>query len=153
MNVIIVDDESRSISFLVKLIKEIDKTIEVVATAMNINDAVSKINKFQPDFILLDIKMPGESGFDLFDKLEEINFYTIFTTAHDEYAISAIKCGALDYLLKPINIEELKQAISRVSIEKSKIEENAELKQFLSSLNPYKRKRPKKNPYPTFGRY
>lgn len=84
--------------------------------AHNIEDGCLLIQNVNPDLVFLDINMPGGSGFTLFDKISTINFKVIFTTAHDEFAISAIKLGAFDYLLKPIALNELKETLERVKV-------------------------------------
>src|SRR6187401_1647196 len=74
---------------------------------------IPEITEFQPDLLFLDIQMPFINGFDLLGKIENINFDIIFTTAFNQYAIKAIRFSALDYLLKPIDISELKNAVER----------------------------------------
>ena len=82
-----------------------------MGTAENIEVAFSQIQTKKPDIVFLDIEMPIGSGFDLLQKFKEINFQIIFTTGFNQYAITAIKFRALDYLLKPINIIELKETL------------------------------------------
>lgn len=79
--------------------------------ADNAEEGFLLINKLKPDVVFLDIEMPKGNGFYLLEKFDKINFQVIFTTAYDRYAIKAIKYHALDYLLKPIDIDELKQAV------------------------------------------
>ncbi|MCW2118185.1 LytR/AlgR family response regulator transcription factor [Flavobacterium sp. 7A] len=114
IKVIIVDDETRARSFLRKLCELYfrDK-IEVLDECNSVTAAVRSIKKNQPNLVLLDIQMPNENGFELFKHFEVINFEIIFTTAHKEFAIQAIRNSALDYLIKPIDVEDFKIAISR----------------------------------------
>ncbi len=111
---IIVDDEKRSRSALKKQLALTDYNIEIVGAASNVKEGLELIEKYHPDVVFLDIMMPGESGFDLLEKVEQVDFQIIFTTAFNEYALAALKCGALDYLLKPINIEDLNITLQKI---------------------------------------
>jgi two-component system LytT family response regulator len=112
---IIVDDEPRARSFLSKLCSRIyDDKIEIVDECSTVSSALISIKKHAPDLIFLDIQMPGETGFDLLSYFENIPFEIIFTTAHKEYALQAIKNSALDYLIKPIAIQDFKTAIGKL---------------------------------------
>ncbi len=110
---IIVDDEGRHHKTLGKMLGNFCPEIEILGNAHNVAEAVSLILDKSPQIIFLDIEMPGGNGFTLFDHFEEPPFEVIFTTAHDLYAINAIKYAALDYLMKPINIRELQDAVTR----------------------------------------
>jgi two-component system LytT family response regulator len=111
---IIVDDESHSRSFLKKLCNHLyNEKIEIVAECDSVKNAVTSIRKHNPNIVFLDVQMPEENGFELLNYFDTINFEIIFTTAHKEYAIEAVRNSALDYLIKPINIEDFKKAISR----------------------------------------
>lgn len=101
---LIIDDENRSIETLSKIILTYcENQLEILGIANNIEDAYPLILSKKPDVVFLDIEMPFGSGFDLLEKFETVNFQVIFTTGFDQYAITAIKFSALDYLLKPIN--------------------------------------------------
>jgi two-component system LytT family response regulator len=120
LKVIIVDDESHARSFLKKLcIHLYNDKIEIVDECDSVKNAVTSIKKYNPDIVFLDIQMPDENGFELIKYFESIPFEIIFTTAHKEYAIEAIKNSALDYLIKPISIDDFKLAIARVEKVKS----------------------------------
>jgi two-component system LytT family response regulator len=112
---VIVDDELKGRETLRTLIQKHCTGIEVLGMAESVASGVLLIRSVTPDLVFLDIEMPGGNGFDLLDKLKDKNFEIIFTTAYSQYAIKAIRFSALDYLLKPINPEELKDAVSRVS--------------------------------------
>ncbi|MEM9686045.1 MAG: LytTR family DNA-binding domain-containing protein, partial [Bacteroidota bacterium] len=114
MNAIIVDDEKKGREILHKLIKDYCPEISVQALAANADQAYELIKKHKPDILFLDIEMPGGDGFYLLEKFQTIPFQVIFTTAYDNYAIQAIKHQAFDYLLKPIDIDELKATIANV---------------------------------------
>ncbi|MFC2188567.1 LytR/AlgR family response regulator transcription factor [Peijinzhouia sedimentorum] len=112
MRALIVDDERLARKELLSLLAEY-KEIEIVGEAVNVDDAIEKINQLQPDLLFLDIQMPGKTGFDLLEELEKAP-NVIFTTAYDEYALKAFQVNALDYLLKPIQPERLKEAVTKM---------------------------------------
>jgi len=114
---IIVDDEKGCRDSLEYLLKEFPN-IEIIAIVDSIALAQEAIKNLQPQLVFLDIEMPGGTGFELLEKINPINFDIIFTTAYDQYAIKAIKYSALDYLLKPVDASELKEAINRFSSKK-----------------------------------
>jgi two-component system LytT family response regulator len=111
---IIVDDELKSRESLKILLHDFCENVEVVEVCQNVTEGLQAIEIHKPDVIFLDIQMQRETGFDLLSKLKKVDFEVIFTTAYSEYAIKAFKFSAIDYLLKPIDIEELKKALSRV---------------------------------------
>lgn len=115
IKVIIIDDEEKARELLIKMLAEYCKDTEVVASCNDIPNAVKSIKKFNPDLVFTDIEMPGHSGLELIDFFneEEINFSIIFTTAYNQYAIQAMKISALDYILKPIEPEELEHAVAK----------------------------------------
>lgn len=113
MNVLIVDDEPRARTVLRMLLEEHHKDLNIVDEAKNIPEAVKAINKYKPDLVFLDVEMPRQTGFDLFQYFDEVFFQVIFVTASRDYAIDAFKVSALDYILKPINYDELKAAIEK----------------------------------------
>lgn len=110
---IIVDDELGARESLSKMIEKNCKQIEVVAKADSMLSAFEAITNKEPDLVFLDIEMPNGNAFDLLEKFKNINFNIIFTTAYDHYAIKAIKFSAIDYILKPIDPEELIGAVKR----------------------------------------
>lgn len=113
INAIIIDDEKKCISLLQKTIEKQFNDINIVATAANADEGITLIRQHEPDLIFLDIEMPNKNGFDLLMAFDDINFDVIFTTAYNQYAIKAIKFSALDYILKPIDPDDLKTAINR----------------------------------------
>ncbi len=112
MKTLIIDDERLARKELISLLEPYTE-IEIVDEAINVDDALEKINKHNPELIFLDIQMPGKSGFDLLEELDKVP-KVIFTTAYDEYAIKAFDYNALDYLLKPIQDERLKDSIQKI---------------------------------------
>lgn len=113
---VIIDDEKHMRESLSKMIEMFCPTLKIKGVSQDIFEAETLINEVHPDLIFLDVEMPGGSGFDLLEKFNNIDFKVIFTTAHAAYAIKAIKYAAMDYLLKPINIDELKEAINKFSV-------------------------------------
>lgn len=111
---IIVDDELRARNGLKKLIENYCEDAVVVDMADSVANARIAIAEHAPDLVFLDIDMPGGDGFDLLEQLDDIPFEVIFATAYDQFALKAIKFSALDYLLKPIDLEELIAAVNKV---------------------------------------
>jgi two-component system LytT family response regulator len=112
---IIIDDEAPAREFLEKLILQFfHQKIIVLDTADSVANGIELINRLHPELIFLDIEMKGEDGFQLFKYFDNVFFDIIFTTAHKNYAIDAIKHSAIDYLLKPINFIDLNDAIKRL---------------------------------------
>lgn len=123
LKALIIDDEPKARRILEELLKEYcPNDILVVANAEDVPSGVKAIAQFQPDIVFLDIEMPNYTGFQLFDFIADINFETVFTTAYQEYAIQAFKVSAIDYLLKPIQIDGLIAAVEKVK--KEKVEKN-----------------------------
>lgn len=111
---IIIDDEQPSIDRLAGLIeKDLATDIVLLGSFKTVADGILAIKKGLPDLVFLDVQINGKTGFDLLKQLEEINFEVIFTTAFDQYAVQAFKFSALDYLLKPVAADELKNAVQK----------------------------------------
>lgn len=119
LKTLIVDDEEKARVNLQSLLNEYCENVEVVAMAGSIADAIKMIDEKTPDLVFLDVKMHGETGFDLLEQMNDFDFDIIFITAFDEYAFKAFKFSALDYLLKPINIDELIVAVNKANEQKS----------------------------------
>jgi two-component system, LytTR family, response regulator len=111
---IIIDDEQHCITTLQWTLQEYCKDVNVVATAQNGTEGIFMINHYKPDLVFLDVEMPVMNGIDMLLHFDELRFDVIFTTAYDQYAVKAIKLNALDYLLKPIDKDDLMMAIERV---------------------------------------
>jgi len=109
--VLIIDDENRTRDFVKKMIDSFQLDLEVFTDGENVETGIEAINRIQPDIVFLDIQMPDGTGFDVLNSIESKKFEVIFITAYQEYAIKAIKFSALDYILKPIDAEELHSAI------------------------------------------
>jgi two-component system, LytTR family, response regulator len=138
--VCIIDDEANSREVLELLIKENHPEVNIAATASNITDAKKIIETHKPNFIFLDIEMPGGSGFDLVNSLQEPLPEIIFCTAYGHYSIRAIECSALAYLLKPVSAEKLKQAIEKAKTKTSHLQQALQLnvlnEQLVASKKP-----------------
>lgn len=119
MKALIIEDETKSREMLVGLIKSNFPEITILGTAKNVKEAVEQINLLKPNLLFLDISMPDGTGFDVLEKTQEFKYDIVFTTATDKHAIKAIKYSACDYLLKPIDIEELKITIQKLIEKKS----------------------------------
>lgn len=140
---IIVEDEIRSRDTLRGLLSRYCKNVEIIAEADSYRSGLAAIREQHPDVVFLDIQMPDGSGFKLLEELDEIKFEIIFTTAFDQFAIKAIKYSALDYLLKPIDPEELVSALKKVENKISKRGVNENIQVLLDNIksrdaNPHK---------------
>jgi two-component system LytT family response regulator len=113
IRVILVDDEPQNSKALHIKLTELADDIELVGAFNDPEKAVSTIKKLEPDLVFLDIEMPGMNGFQLLEKLEQFDFEVIFVTAYNEYMLNALHISALDYLLKPVDTEELSHALAR----------------------------------------
>lgn len=113
MTAILVDDEEKSLKNLSILITDHCPDIKIISTASNALQAVKEIMNEKPDLVFLDVQMPGYNGFDVLEQIKNTTATVIFTTAHKDYAINALRKGAFDYLLKPIDSDELKSCIER----------------------------------------
>lgn len=116
---IVIEDEQKSRELLAMLIEKNCPQLELVAVAKNVKEGVEMINSLNPDLVFLDISMPDGTGFDLLEQVHGKKFEIIFSTATDKHALKAIKYSACDYLLKPIDIDELKAAVEKVALKKN----------------------------------
>jgi two-component system LytT family response regulator len=133
---VIIDDEHKSRETLKKIIERyFNNQISVVYLAESVKEGVYAINKYNPRLVFLDIEMPEENGFKLFDYFDYFDFDVVFTTAYKQYAIDAIKCSALDYLLKPINYIDLKEVIKRLEDKEKKLTPQTQIEAFLSNIS------------------
>lgn len=117
MRAVIVEDEKNSQELLKELISQYCDPVKVVSVAGSVSEALEMIRLHEPELVFLDIQLPDGDGFQILEQLEdkELSFDIIFTTAYDQYAMRAFKFAAADYLLKPIDIEELQLAVKKVS--------------------------------------
>ncbi|MEM9672507.1 MAG: LytTR family DNA-binding domain-containing protein [Bacteroidota bacterium] len=120
LRAIIVEDELHSREALKNIISEYCPKVSICGLAASVEEGVDLVNRLQPDLLFLDIALNIGTGFDLLEQVSEHNFEVIFTTAYEHYALRAIKFSAIDYLLKPIDVDELISAVRKV-VEKQQI--------------------------------
>lgn len=113
MRVILIDDETNCLEMLTILIQRYCPTLHIIEQFDDPSVAVKKIPSLKPDLVFLDVDMPELNGFDVLDRCKNTPFQVIFTTAHNEYAVKAFKYSAIDYLLKPIDREDLIDAVKK----------------------------------------
>jgi two-component system, LytTR family, response regulator len=113
LNCLIVDDEQKNCLLIENMLSRFYPDAQKAHSVSSVEQAVDSIKELKPNLVFLDIEMPGGNGFTLFEKIPNPDFMVIFTTAHAEYGVKAIKVAALDYLLKPINPDEFIMAIDR----------------------------------------
>jgi len=113
LKAVIIDDEPYCCETVAMLLED-SETVSLVAQCHSAADGIEAIKKYNPDVVFLDVEMPRMNGFEMLDQLGTINFEIVFTTSYDEYALKAIRFSAIDYLLKPIDEDELLKAIEKV---------------------------------------
>jgi two-component system LytT family response regulator len=141
---IIIDDEQHCIDKLHNLLEQNQKSkIELLGSFKNVTDGIKAVNNLQPDLVFLDVQINNETAFDFLKKLNAINFDLIFTTAFEKYAVQAFKFSAIDYLLKPIEAEDLNRAIEKLinKISRDEIKSKVEVlfHNFLNTQSGFKK--------------
>jgi two-component system, LytTR family, response regulator len=149
INAIIIDDEKNNIENLQGLLKKYCPQVRIVDIALQADDGIALIKNLQPQLIFLDIQMPGKSGFDMLMELKEYRFEIILVTAYDQYGIKAVKFSAVDYLLKPVDIEELKNAVQKAERRIREKVQNFELENLLQVIKNREQKSTHKLALPT----
>lgn len=134
MKAVIIDDEKNNLDNLVQLLNTYCPEVQVPATALNAEEGKTIITKYQPDLVFLDIQMPDKNGFDLLRSLTQYDFEIIFVTAYDQYGIQAVKFAAVDYLLKPVNVEELQAAVQKAFYKRVQKKQNLQLENLIQLL-------------------
>lgn len=114
LRAILVDDEENARDVLESLLNRFCPEVKLLAKCTNVNEPVTEINNLKPDLVFVDIEMPNYSGLELVKFFDKVNFHIVFVTAYDNYALKAFEVSAIDYLLKPIDIDRLKQTVQRV---------------------------------------
>ena len=141
MHILIVEDEPLLVKHLVKLLADVEPAAQVAGSTNSIASTVAWLSTHEkPDLILMDIELADGQSFEVFEKME-VKSPVIFTTAYDEYALKAFKVSSIDYLLKPVNISELQQAIKKVQevvLRKKRSQQGAVL-QSANNFNPLKK--------------
>jgi two-component system LytT family response regulator len=136
IRVVIVDDESGARDTLREMIATYCPNLTIVGEGQSVASGIKQIKKSKPDVLFLDIRMPDGTGFDLLEKIDSIDFSVVFLTAYDEYAIKAFKYSAIDYMLKPIDPEELIGCYSK--LEKLVRLERSQFEALMDNLNSNK---------------
>jgi two-component system, LytTR family, response regulator len=131
---IIIEDEKKSAELLIRLLQKNCFDISIVGKAENVQEGIELVRQLNPELIFLDVMMPDGSGFDVLEKVGNLKFEVIFTTATDKFALKAIKYSALDYLLKPIDPPELINAVKKISHRSQKISNEANLRSLLENI-------------------
>ncbi|MBK6626458.1 MAG: response regulator transcription factor [Flavobacteriales bacterium] len=134
LNAILIDDEANAREKLGFMLEQYcAASVKLVAQARNVEEGLAAIAAHRPQLVFLDVEMPGESGFDLLRRVGRPEFEVVFTTAHDHYAIKAIKFAAVDYLLKPIDVDQLREAIARVVEKRAGASQDCRIEQLVES--------------------
>ncbi len=141
---ILIDDEVNSRNALVKKIQTHCPAIQIVGECNSAEEGIIAIEKHQPQVIFLDIEMPRMNGFGMLEKIAAKNFNIVFTTAYNQYAINAIKFGAFDYLVKPIDVEELIIVSKKLIEQKQQLNNNERFDILLNQLSPTNKSKPQK---------
>ncbi|HLT34128.1 MAG TPA: LytTR family DNA-binding domain-containing protein [Aquaticitalea sp.] len=132
---VIVDDEPKAIQSLTWELTHFSDEIEVINTFSNPQDAINYLNMHSPDCLFLDIQMPTMDGFQFLEQLANKNFAIVITTAYDEFAIQALKHEAIDYLLKPIDSDDLKETVKKIKKYNSRFFNSFKIEEALSNFN------------------
>lgn len=144
LRAVIIDDEQKGINTLKILIEKHIADLRVVAECTKAKDGVDIIENYKPEIVFLDINMPEMNGFELLEKLSWKNFNLVFTTAHQEYALKALKINAIDYLLKPIDYKELQFAVNKIKNQLAEDKNNSnafDYDKLIGTINQYQRKK------------
>lgn len=131
LNTILIDDEPNALEVLKMQLERFCPEIRILKSCKSGPEGIKAITELMPDLVFLDIEMPFKNGFDVLNETNKIEYDVIFTTAYDHFAIKAFKYSALDYLLKPVDIEELKDAVKRASQRKGKSDIGDKLQSFM----------------------
>lgn len=117
---IIIDDEQHCINRLENLLQQYAPQVQLLGSLLTLETGINAIRTLLPDLVLLDVQLDQYTAFDLLEQTRHIPFDVIFTTAHDQYAVQAFKCSAIDYLLKPVDADSLAAAIAKLSLKLSR---------------------------------
>ena len=138
---VIIDDENRTRELIAKMINSFGLDILAIPAGENVQSGIQAIEELKPDIVFLDIQMPDGTGFDVLKSVKDKNFEVIFITAHEEFAIKAIKFSALDYLLKPIDPEELKAAVEKAIKAVDDKKDESQFEALQNNITPNQKKR------------
>jgi two-component system LytT family response regulator len=133
---LIIDDEANARSAIRNMIKQLALPVEILGEASNAAEGLEKIKALRPELLFLDIQMPGKSGIELMQEMSNENIQVIFVTAHQGFAIPALKMSAIDYILKPVDPDDLKAAVEKAIKQKTKLE-SGQLQLFQQALQHF----------------
>ncbi len=139
--VLIIDDENRTRQLIANMIDSFGFDVQTIPEGENVESGIKAIEKHNPDIVFLDIQMPDGTGFDVLRSIEDKNFVVIFITAHEEFAIKAIKFSALDYLLKPVDPTELEAALKKAIAALQEESEGSQFEALQKNINPHEKRR------------
>jgi two-component system, LytTR family, response regulator len=134
ISIFIVDDEQRAIDTLTKTLTGFFTNISIAGTATTIEEAYQGILSTQPQLVFLDIEMGTSNGFQLLEKFDPVFFHVAFVTAHEEFALKAIKFSAIDYIIKPASLSDLKTLLQKVEHQPQKPQEDQKVKQMFGNF-------------------
>ena len=135
MRAVIVDDETRARNYLKGVLSEQFKHIEIVGEANGVDTGVELIENVNPDLLFLDVQMQDGTGFDILKRINRSKYNVIFVSAYDRFAITAIKFSAIDYLLKPVEVDDLELALEKIKTSGKKDEVQQKLDLLLDNIN------------------
>lgn len=138
---LIIDDENRTRDLIAKMINSFGLDIEAIPAGENVQSGIKAIEELKPDIVFLDIQMPDGTGFDVLRSVKNKNFEVVFITAHEEFAIKAIKFSALDYLLKPIDPAELRLAVEKAIKAVDEKKEDSQFEALQYNIQPNQKRR------------
>ncbi|MEP7317846.1 MAG: LytTR family DNA-binding domain-containing protein [Panacibacter sp.] len=143
---LIIDDEANARSAIKNMVQQLNLPVEIIGEASNATEGLEKIKALQPELLFLDIQMPGKSGIELMQEMNRDNIAVIFVTAHQGFAIQALKLSAIDYILKPVDPDDLKDAVEKAFKQKTKLatEQLLLFQQALQHLQQPQQKAPQK---------
>jgi two-component system LytT family response regulator len=139
--VLIIDDENRTRQLIANMIDSFGFDVQTIPEGENVESGIKAIEKHKPDIVFLDIQMPDGTGFDVLRSIENKSFAVIFITAHEEFAIKAIKFSALDYLLKPVDPTELEAALKKAIAAMTEESEGTQFEALQKNINPHEKRR------------
>lgn len=139
--IVIIDDENRTRELIARMIDSFGFDVVTIPEGENVQSGIEAIEKHQPDIVFLDIQMPDGTGFDVIRSIDNKTFEVIFITAHEEFAIKAIKFSALDYLLKPIDSTELKAALEKALDTIDYKKESSQFEALQKNIQPNEKRR------------
>lgn len=137
LKIAIIEDEEKSLGFIRSIIEQHCPAAEIIGTATSVQSAVTLLTNVKPALVLSDINLPDGTAFEMLSRLDEIDFKVIFITAFEEYAIKAIKFSALDYLVKPIDPNELVKAVNKAKEQIEHENNSLKLKALLSNVRDF----------------